>query len=104
MQQYRYFPDKHENLHFETQEIPLWVNRSVGRVLTFGKAQLLCNRACDFGGGGVAVEVDLIHAVPVHVGATQLQTVDGCNGPAKQGQTHTRGNEQGEQCVGIKRQ
>ena len=77
------------------------MRKSVGRILTFGEAQLLCNRACDFGGGGITVEVDLIHAVPVHVGATQLQTVDGCNVPAKLGRTHTRGNKKGEQGIGV---
>ena len=48
------------------------------RPLTFGEAQFLGDGACDLGGGAVAVEVDLVHAVPVHVGPAQLQTVDGC--------------------------
>lgn len=45
---------------------------------TFGEAQFLCDGACDFGCGGIAVEVDLIHTVPVDVGPAQLPAVDGC--------------------------
>lgn len=67
--------------------------KGIGRTtLTFGEAQLLGNGAGNFGGGGVTVEIDFIHAVPVHVGATQLQTVDGCIGRAETGTkcTHTQ--------------
>lgn len=44
---------------------------------TFGEAQLLGDGASDFGSGGVAVEVHLVHAVPINVGAAQLQAMDG---------------------------
>lgn len=47
---------------------------------TFGEAQFLCDSASDFGRGGIAVEIDLIHAVPINMGPTELQTVDGCGG------------------------
>lgn len=39
---------------------------------TFGEAQFLRDRACNFGRGGIAVEVYFIHAVPIHMGPTQL--------------------------------
>lgn len=45
---------------------------------TFGEAQLLCDGASDLGGGGVAVQVHLIHAVPVDMGTAQLQAMDCC--------------------------
>lgn len=51
---------------------------------TFGEAQLLGDGACNFGSGGITVEVYLIHAVPVHMGPTQLQTVDGCRGAVRE--------------------
>lgn len=44
--------------------------------ITFREAQFLSDSACDLGGGGVAVEVHLIHTVPVHVAPAQFQTVD----------------------------
>lgn len=52
-----------------------------GWLQTFGESQFLGDGSCNFGSGGITVEVDLIHAVPVHVGPTQLQTVDGCKEP-----------------------
>lgn len=45
---------------------------------TFGEAKFLGDSACNFGSGGIAVEVYFIYAVPIHMGPTQLQTVDGC--------------------------
>lgn len=44
---------------------------------TFREAKFLCDSACNLGGGGIAVQINLIHAVPVHVTPAQLQTVDG---------------------------
>lgn len=51
---------------------------------TFREAQFLGDSACDFGSGGITVQVNLIHAVPVHVGPTELSTVNGCRRPMKE--------------------
>lgn len=51
---------------------------TVSALQTFGESQFLGDGACDFGSRCIAVEVHFIHAVPIHVGPTQLQTVDGC--------------------------
>lgn len=53
-------------------------NVTVSALQTFGESQFLGDGACDFGRSCIAVEVHFIHAVPIHVGPTQLQTVDGC--------------------------
>lgn len=45
---------------------------------TFGEPQFLGDGASDFGSRGITVEVHLVHAVPINVGATQLQAMDGC--------------------------
>lgn len=52
---------------------------------TFGEAQFLGDGSCNFGSGGIAVEVYLINTVPIHMGPTQLQTVDGCRGGSERG-------------------
>lgn len=46
------------------------------KVSTFRETQLLGDGAGDLGGGGITVQVHLIHAVPVHVTPAQLQTVN----------------------------
>lgn len=53
-------------------------NMTVSTLQTFGESQFLGDGACDFGSRCIAVQVHFIHAVPIHVGPTQLQTVDGC--------------------------
>jgi len=53
------------------------------RLQTFGEAQFLGDGACNFGSGGIAVEIHLVDAVPIHMGPTQLQTVDGCRGAVR---------------------
>lgn len=47
-------------------------NEIVCALQTFGEAQFLRDRACNFGSGGIAVEVHFIHAVPINMGPTQL--------------------------------
>lgn len=44
---------------------------------TFRKTQFLGDGTCNFGSSGIAVEVYLIHTVPIHMGPAQLQTMDG---------------------------
>lgn len=41
-------------------------------IQTFGEAQFLSDGACNFGSSGITVEVDLVNAVPIHMGPTQL--------------------------------
>lgn len=60
---------------------------------TFGEAQLLGDGASDFGSGGVAVEVHLVHAVPINVGAAQLQAMDGWGGAGERGERR-EGNDE----------
>lgn len=55
-----------------------WKDDDSGRPQTFREAQFLGDGACNFGCGGITVEIDLVDAVPIHMGATQLQTVYGC--------------------------
>lgn len=50
---------------------------SVG-IQTFGEAQSLGDSACNLGGGGITVEIHLVHTVPVHMASAQFQTVDRC--------------------------
>ncbi len=68
---------------FRLQSVYFYVDDTIFNILllcvcvcTFGEAQFLGDSACDLGGGGVAVQVHLVHTVPVHVAPAQLQTVD----------------------------
>lgn len=51
---------------------------------TLGESQLLCDSACNLGSSGVTVEVDFVHAVPVHVRPAQLQAADGWPGEGEE--------------------
>lgn len=57
---------------------------TVSTLQTFGESQFLGDGACNFGSSGIAVEVYLIHAVPIHMCPTQLQTMDGCRAAVKE--------------------
>lgn len=60
-----------------SQHLKIKTKKTLASIHTFGESQLLGDRACDLGSSGVTVEVDLIHAVPVHVCPAKLQAVDG---------------------------
>lgn len=50
----------------------------VTELLTFRKAQLLCDGTGDLRCSGVTIQIHLIRAVPVHMTVAQLQAVNGC--------------------------
>lgn len=63
---------------------------------TLGESQFLRDSTCNLGSSGVTVEVDFVHAVPVHVRPAQLQAVDGWpGGGGKRGNGESRGTMAG---------
>lgn len=70
--------DKNTNIHMYSMigklffHLIIWKDDDSRWLQTFGEAQFLSDGARNFGSGGIAVEVDLIHAVPIHMGPTQL--------------------------------